>query len=78
MDTSIIKNKKVIVTLFMSVGLILSTSLIYFNNKKLITDFEYSIFEIKNSKKFNYMSKLRIKLDNKLKKNIEYNELIGR
>ncbi len=76
-DTSIIKNKKVIVTLFMSVGLILSTSLIYFNNKKLITDIEYSFFEIKNSKKFNYMSKLRIKLDNKLKKNIEYNELIG-
>ncbi len=71
-------NKQIIYSLFFLFIFFSSSVLFYYKNKKSITNYEYSLFEINNSKKFNYMSKLRLELQNKLNKNLKYNELVGK
>ena len=71
-------NKKIVYSLSLLFIFFSSSVLFYYKNKQSITNFEYSFLEINNSKKFNYMSKLRLELDNKLDKNFKYSQLIGK
>lgn len=71
-------NKKIFYSLSFLLIFFSASVLYYYKNKQSITNFEYSLLEISNSKKFNYMSKLRVKLDNKLNKNFKYSQLIGK
>jgi hypothetical protein len=71
-------NKKIVTSLSILFICFSVSVLYYYKNKQLITNFEYSFFEINNSKKFNYMSKLRVELDKKLNKDFKYSLLIGK
>jgi peptidoglycan/LPS O-acetylase OafA/YrhL len=71
-------NKKIIYSLLLLFIFFSSSVLFYYKNKQSITNFEYSFLEINNSKKFNYMSKLRSELNNKIDKNFKFSLLIGK